>query len=154
MIKCVYIHKDLEDNIFYVGCGLETRPYDTQGRLALWWSKANNGYTVEIIKTNLTSDEAFKLERELILKYGRINNNTGILVNKNNGYKFTGRINNQKKLIDIIVNKPVINELTGETYFTIEEAANKNKIQVNLMIRILEGKTFIKKHKFKYLTIS
>lgn len=155
MNKCVYVHKTLDNIIFYVGCGSETRPHETQGRLPLWWTKANEGYTVEIIKDNLTSDEAFQLERELILKYGRINKGSGTLVNKNDGYNFSNRPKEKtKKLIDTIKNKPVINEITGETYQTIEEAATKNKIQVNSLIRILEGKVFNQKHRFKYLTIN
>ena len=154
MNKCVYIHKTLDNIIFYVGCGSETRPYETQNRRPLWWTKANDGYNIEIIKDELTSDEAFKLEKELILKYGRINKGTGTLVNKNNGCSFNNKTKYVvKKVIDTIKNKPVINELTGEIYQTIEEAATKNKIQINTLIRILEGKSFNKKHKLKYLTI-
>lgn len=38
-----------------------------------------------IIKDNLSEEESFKLEKETILKYGRINNNTGILTNLTDG---------------------------------------------------------------------
>lgn len=40
---------------------------------------------VKKLKENLTNEESIKIEKELILKFGRINNNTGILCNYTDG---------------------------------------------------------------------
>lgn len=47
--------------------------------------KLGNVIKSKIIKDKLTEKQAFKLEEELIKKYGRINNNTGILTNMSDG---------------------------------------------------------------------
>lgn len=142
MNYCVYIHKTVNDEIFYVGSGSLTRPYETQGRLPSWWEKAGNNYSIEIIKTGLTKNESYQLERELILKYGRINNKTGILVNKNDGICEQPKKVKVKKVIDDFKNQKVINIETGEIYNSIEDAAKDNKISLNFLIRQLKGINF------------
>ena len=77
-MKVVYLHKDLQGNVFYVGCGNEKRPYNKEGRSDEWKAKILNGYTVEIVD-ELPYILAFRLEGELISEYGLDN-----LVNKRN----------------------------------------------------------------------
>lgn len=65
----VYIHKDMEGNIFYVGKGLGKRAYSKSGRNSYWKRVIEKGYTVEIFMDKLSEDEAFELEIELISIY-------------------------------------------------------------------------------------
>lgn len=66
---------------YYIGKGSGKRAY----------AKHKNNSTpkdknlIIIVKTGLTENEAFNLERELITQYGRKNANTGILINLTNG---------------------------------------------------------------------
>lgn len=48
-------------------------------------SKPNDERRITIVKSNLSEEEAFKLEIKLIKKYGRKDNNTGILRNMTDG---------------------------------------------------------------------
>ena len=52
-----------------------------------WWNRVVDkyGYTIEIYKDNLTKQEAFDLEIELINKYGRIDLKNGQLINQTKG---------------------------------------------------------------------
>jgi hypothetical protein len=83
----VYHHyrKDTGE-IFYVGMGHENRCYDKRKRNK-WWNNIvkKHGYYVEIVYDNLTFEEAEVIEIMLIAKYGRLDKNTGILVNMTDG---------------------------------------------------------------------
>ena len=67
---CVYTHLRPDDSIFYVGKGVPGRPHRKAGRNSLWLSeiKNNGSYTVNIVKNNLTEQEAFDTEIRLIKK--------------------------------------------------------------------------------------
>lgn len=69
----VYVHKRKTDgSVFYVGKGTGERASDNSPR-NIWWSrivKKSNGYEFEIVYNNLTEQEAFKKEQELILEIG------------------------------------------------------------------------------------
>lgn len=65
----VYIHKDLNDNVFYVGKGTGNRCYvKCNKRSAAWKERSRGGFTYAIIQYNLTEDQALELETALILK--------------------------------------------------------------------------------------
>ena len=82
----VYLHKIENGNVFYVGQGKRYRHKQTKGRSKRWHDIYNNNKCKVIIyKRNLTLEESLLLEKELILKYGRIDNNTGTLINSNDG---------------------------------------------------------------------
>lgn len=84
---CVYIHKRKDNNqMFYVGCGLtKVRPFMKEGKTEDWQKIVNTvGYTIEILQTTHTFEEALELEAFYIKEYGRIKNG-GVLVNKNDG---------------------------------------------------------------------
>lgn len=72
----VYVHKRKTDNtIFYVGKGTGNRSFSDESR-NVWWSrivKKSNGFIPEIIYFDLTEQESFKKERELILSIGLAN---------------------------------------------------------------------------------
>jgi hypothetical protein len=69
----VYVHKDPLGKVFYVGKGTEKRAWNKEGRHELWKkyiSRFNGEYTVEIVKDNITEDDAHYLEDDLMVKYG------------------------------------------------------------------------------------
>jgi hypothetical protein len=68
---CVYLHRRKDNNeVFYVGQGTLTRPYDTSRKNQRWRSVVDLvGYTVEIVKSGISKTDALLLERELIDKY-------------------------------------------------------------------------------------
>ena len=68
---CVYTHKDLYGKVRYVGQGTEQRAYIFTGRNDEWNSlfSEQNPPIVDIIKTELTKEEAFRLEFDTINKY-------------------------------------------------------------------------------------
>ena len=79
-------HKQSDGSIFYVGKGKGNRAHKFEGRNNLWNRTADkHGVEVRIIATNLTQQEAFDLEVRLIEQHGRININTGSLVNFTDG---------------------------------------------------------------------
>ena len=95
----VYQHiRDDKKSIFYVGIGkvrtdiLATtnkmkhyRAYSKQGRNPIWKNIVNKtSYTVEIVRTNISKEEAISLEINLIEKYGKIKDK-GLLSNITDG---------------------------------------------------------------------
>ncbi len=73
--KVLYQHKRLDNNkIFYVGIRTESRAYSKHSRNKHWNNIINKTeYKVEILKYNLSVEEAFDLEKILISWYGRNN---------------------------------------------------------------------------------
>lgn len=71
----VYLHRKSTNNeVFYVGKGCRYRHNSKWGRSQYWHNTVNKyGYTAEIVKHNLTQDQAYKLEIQLIKKYKREN---------------------------------------------------------------------------------
>ena len=85
---CVYAHYKLSNNeIFYIGKGIsDKRPYEKSKRGLHWKNIVNKyGYYITIIANNLTNEEAIEIEKSQIEKYGRIDKNTGVLINKTDG---------------------------------------------------------------------
>lgn len=84
-MSIVYKHIRLDNNqVFYIGIGKsEKRAYNKNNNRSIFWKNIVNktDYKIEIIEKNLTWEEACKLEKELIIKYGRKDLNTGTLVN-------------------------------------------------------------------------
>jgi hypothetical protein len=85
----VYIHRRLDDGSpFYVGAGSKKRPFIVRQRPIDWFDIVESvGYSIEIYQENLSIEECFKLEIELISLFGRIDIGTGCLINKTNGGK-------------------------------------------------------------------
>jgi len=84
----VYKHYRKDNNqLFYIGIGKDSkRAYSTKKRNDLWQNIINKyGYYVGIHIENISYENAKKIEIELIKKYGRIDNGTGILSNMTNG---------------------------------------------------------------------
>lgn len=84
----VYRHIRLDTNQpFYIGISNHiARPYSKNKRTVEWKSVLNEtDYEVEILFDNLSYDECKSKEQEFIKLYGRLDNGTGILVNKTDG---------------------------------------------------------------------
>lgn len=84
----VYKHyKKTNNELFYIGIGAdEKRAFSERSRNDLWHNIVlKHGYYVKLYKINISYNYAKKIEIELIKKYGRIDNNTGILCNMTNG---------------------------------------------------------------------
>jgi predicted GIY-YIG superfamily endonuclease len=86
----VYKHIRLDTNeVFYIGIGNQKnykRAYSKHNRNLHWKNVVNKTeYIVEIVKDNLSWEDAVKLEIELIKKYGRSDLNEGTLVNMTDG---------------------------------------------------------------------
>ena len=83
----VYAHyKPGEEIPFYVGKGTGNRMYSKKSRSAHWKNIVSKyGIEVRIIHDELTEIEAINLERSLISEYGRLDTNTGCLINRTDG---------------------------------------------------------------------
>ncbi len=68
----VYLHKRKDDNtVFYIGKGRNSRAYQKTYRNKEWNKIVNSvGFYNEFVQKNLTEEEAFKLEIDLINKFG------------------------------------------------------------------------------------
>ena len=83
----VYLHmKETTNEVFYVGKGNDNRFKSIKNRSKYWKHVAEkHGAISYIIAHRLTEQEAFLLEKKLILKYGRRDLGTGSLVNLTEG---------------------------------------------------------------------
>lgn len=86
----VYLHKRLDkDEVFYVGIGKNVeRAYQSSKtrRNKIWLDiVSKTDYEIEIVASDLSWDEACKIEMELIKKYGRKDKSTGVLANMTDG---------------------------------------------------------------------
>ena len=78
----VYLYLREDGTPYYVGKGKNNRAFSKNGRsVHLPLDKTK----IIFYSKNLTEDEAFELEKELIKKYGRKDNGTGILRNLTDG---------------------------------------------------------------------
>jgi hypothetical protein len=99
----IYRHLKPNGEVFYIGIGkLKTRPYSKANRNKYWHNTVDKyGYEVEILKTDLTWEEACDLEIILIDYYGRKDLKKGNLVNLTDGGEgvlgLTGNIGNTGK---------------------------------------------------------
>lgn len=87
MIYYTYIHYNaITNEPFYVGKGKDNRAWKSTSR-SKYWSRVvkKYGYIVKIVEENLSEEEAYKKEKELIKLYGRRDLKTGILINMTDG---------------------------------------------------------------------
>lgn len=62
----VYIHTDLNGNIFYVGKGCGRRSNSGSKRSKEWKEKSNNGFFVSRVVENIDEQSAYDIEKQLI----------------------------------------------------------------------------------------
>jgi predicted GIY-YIG superfamily endonuclease len=120
--KVVYLHRRRSDNkVFYVGMGYKKRAFDFIGRNPFWknYTEKYGLPNVEIVESNLSSQEACSLEVKLIKKYGRRVKGKGSLVNICKGGAVDVSTANEKRLLCL---------KTGNVYESIKHYCNDNKI--------------------------
>jgi len=86
----VYFHQDDQGKVFYVGKGKGNRAHSCSNRSKCWLGYVKNHCSanrpqVIIVQDLLTEPEAFQLESQLILQYGRRDLGTGQLINMTSG---------------------------------------------------------------------
>lgn len=81
---CVYFHARPDGSVFYVGKGVSSRPYRRTGRNMTWQAEvAKIGtFSVQIVESGLTEEEAFAKEVELI---SELRESGVVLVNQTRG---------------------------------------------------------------------
>ena len=88
IMSLVYQHRRLDTGeVFYVGIAeSEKRAVDFKRRNNIWKKIASKTeYSVEILHTDLSREEACRIEVELIKQYGRLCTGTGTLSNLSEG---------------------------------------------------------------------
>jgi hypothetical protein len=159
----VYRHRRLDTNkVFYVGVGVDEKRAFKKTNRSIFWNRiiSKTDYSVEIIQSNLSQEDAFELEVFLISIYGRKDIKTGILCNLTDGgegrkniivsldtrkkLSSSGFKENKEKLkrtSDKQTNKcqKVIDNNTGIIYNTIIEASNAADITLRHFKRCLYG---------------
>ena len=130
----VYRHIRLDTNMqFYIGKGTNsdgyyTRAYSSDRTNPHWHNIVNkHGHKVEIIIDGLTEKEAFGIEIQLILDYGRIDLGTGTLVNKTNGGEGTRCIVRTPEHIEKLRQANLGRKHTEEAKKKVSEAKKGNK---------------------------
>lgn len=150
----IYLHRDINNQIFYVGCTKNIRrPYlkfsnKLTNRSIEWFERCNNQFTVEIYKDNLTEEQAYQMEIELIAKYGR-QCDGGILVNKSIGGNSANGMRHSNVSKEKISSKntgfkngrakQVICTLTGKIWGCAKDCAIENNININTLRGQLNG---------------
>jgi len=83
----IYGHyKEDTNELFYIGKGKGARAIRIAGRSIHWKNIVlKHGCIIKMLASDLTEEEAFTLEKQLIKQYGRIDNYTGSLINLTDG---------------------------------------------------------------------
>ena len=82
----IYRHLKPNGEVFYIGIGKPGRSKSKSDRNPYWHNIVNKyGYEIQILKSDLTWEEACELEKILIAFYGRKELGTGPLVNMTEG---------------------------------------------------------------------
>jgi hypothetical protein len=132
----VYLHfRKTDGSVFYVGRGCRNRANSSYRRSKYWRNIVNkNGLGVIKLVENITSEEANRLESEIIKFYGRIDLQTGILINMTDGgdgvigYRHSEEFKNKKRL-DMLGNKHSVDNKTWVGKKHSQES--KNKMSLN-----------------------
>jgi len=93
MTNIYYVYQYLREDgtPYYIGKGSKNRAYSHCRTIPRPKDKSR----IEFIATNLEETEAYKLEEELIQKYGRLDNATGILRNLTDGGDGASNVKNK-----------------------------------------------------------
>lgn len=80
----VYLHRALDSgDPFYVGKGSGDRAHSTEGRSRFWMNyvKKHGPYSVELLESELTEEQAYSIEEMYVEFFGRRCEGKGPLVN-------------------------------------------------------------------------
>lgn len=70
----VYLHKDIEGVVFYVGKGRARRAWEKSSRSKGWEEISSKGYSIEMYAENLSEKDALAVESKLILSIEGLTN--------------------------------------------------------------------------------
>lgn len=137
----VYKHITLDTHeVFYIGIGSKKRSKAKNNNRSIYWNNIVNkhSYYINILKENLTWEEACELEELLILEYGRRDLNTGSLVNLTSGGEGSLgiKVSDETKYKLSIINKGKI--LTKEHKMKIGLSNKGRKPSNNTKLKQLE----------------
>jgi hypothetical protein len=151
----VYRHIRLDINkVFYIGIGKDINRAYSKKRSKKWFDVIKNTeYKVDILFEDLTIDEAFNKEIELIKLYGREDLNEGFLVNLTNGGAGINNFKHKESTKKILSNKAKEQGLGGPIWLgkkhkesTINKLKNKiitdetkDKLKLSWEIRKSKG---------------
>lgn len=102
--SAVYIHSDIDGRVFYVGCGINDRPFRKEGRCKEWHIRSKSGFNVEIIEEYDKKYTATNIE-SLLIEYFIRKNGRDSLVNKLRTTKYIYALKREhvtEKINDII----------------------------------------------------
>ena len=129
----VYLYLREDDTPYYVGKGKENRAFEKWGRKT---KTPTDKTKIIFYSQNLTEDEAFTIEKELIAQYGRKDNGTGILRNLTDGGDgFSGMVytdemrTNLSAAMKEVMNKP---EVKAKLSAAMKEALNRPEVKTKL----------------------
>jgi hypothetical protein len=84
--NCIYYHLKPCGEVFYIGIGNNKRPNSKQNRNKYWHNIIEKyGYEVQVLKNDLSWEDAIELEILLISWFGRKDLKLGTLVNMTDG---------------------------------------------------------------------
>ena len=84
--NCIYYHLKPCGEVFYIGIGNDKRPNSKQNRNKYWHNIIKKyGYEVQVLKNDLSWEDAIELEILLISWFGRKDLKLGTLVNMTDG---------------------------------------------------------------------
>ena len=140
--KRVYCHiSDVDNSIFYVGAGGYYRPTRKAQRTSAWKDIADKGYSVRILKDNLSQEDALELENLIIETIGYDNlTNTGAGRNTswNKGLSYEKDTRNKISLNSAMAKK-VIDLGTGIVYRSLTQYCKENNVSYSRTHKILKG---------------
>lgn len=140
MNKIVYRHLKPNGEVFYIGIGDVIRAYRKVGRNKHWKNIVNKyGYEVQILKEDLSWEDACELECILIDYYGRRDLGLGPLVNMTDGgegtLNYTHSEETRVKLSEANTGK----FMSEETKLKISEALTGKKVSDEAKAKISEA---------------
>lgn len=122
---CVYAHTKPDGTIFYIGKGIKRRAKDKRARNKYWQRTVNkHGYQIIILADNLTEEQSFFEEIELIKHFKKFNTLTNMTDGGEGmtGYKMPLEIKNKIRNTKFGNKNPMFkgniiatNKKTGET---------------------------------------
>ena len=138
----VYTHRRKDnDNVFYIGCSKnENRPEDTVRRSDGWKEiHSSFGCNVEVVKRNLSKENALELEKFMIEETENLSNKVyNGWKSWNSGISLTDK--HKENLSDNSGKaKQVLNIDSGLVYKNIREAAKLNNINYSTLRGKLNG---------------
>jgi hypothetical protein len=139
----IYRHLKPDGEVFYIGIGSKHRA-KTKGKRSLFWNSVveKYGYEVQILKENLSLEEAQELEKVLISWYGRRDLEKGTLVNLTDGGEGTTNLSEEAKIRNILSRngknrRPVICIETGRQWISINACEKDLNIKTGTLKEML-----------------